>query len=148
MRILHIVPEFEEGGVERYVLQLAKEQLTRGHRVFLAAAAPQLKQKAAVSGREAPQFLHTMGSTPLFIFQHYYKACASVRQELSFFSRRIRHVLRGARDNMEKESKKGSGSHGSGKTENRKTDRQRGVPAACRAARRLGGRFFSLRRRF
>ena len=43
MRILHIVPEFEEGGVERYVLQLAKEQLTRGHRVFLATAGGKLE---------------------------------------------------------------------------------------------------------
>ena len=36
MRILHIVPEFEEGGVESYVIQLSKEQLAHGHRVFLA----------------------------------------------------------------------------------------------------------------
>ena len=43
MRILHIVPEFEEGGVERYVLQLAKEQIVHGHRVFLATAGGKLE---------------------------------------------------------------------------------------------------------
>ena len=43
MRILHIVPEFEEGGVERYVIQLAKEQLVHGHRVFLATAGGKLE---------------------------------------------------------------------------------------------------------
>ena len=43
MRILHIVPEFEEGGVERYVLQLAEEQLAHGHRVFLATAGGKLE---------------------------------------------------------------------------------------------------------
>ena len=52
MRILHIVPEFEEGGVERYVLQLVAEQLARGHQVFLATAGgklePLLPQKVDV----------------------------------------------------------------------------------------------------
>jgi len=43
MRILHIVPEFEEGGVERYVLKLAGEQLTHGHQVFLATAGGKLE---------------------------------------------------------------------------------------------------------
>ena len=43
MRILHIVPEFEEGGVERYVIQLAAEQLAHGHRVFLATAGGKLE---------------------------------------------------------------------------------------------------------
>ena len=43
MRILHIVPEFEEGGVERYVLQLSKEQLAHGHRIFLATAGGKLE---------------------------------------------------------------------------------------------------------
>ena len=43
MRILHIVPEFEEGGVERYVTQLTKEQLACGHRVFLATAGGKLE---------------------------------------------------------------------------------------------------------
>ena len=43
MRILHIVPEFEEGGVERYVIQLATEQLACGHRVFLATAGGKLE---------------------------------------------------------------------------------------------------------
>lgn len=43
MRILHIVPEFEEGGVERYVLQLAQEQLACGHRVFLVTAGGKLE---------------------------------------------------------------------------------------------------------
>ncbi len=43
MRILHIVPEFEEGGVERYVTQLTTEQLACGHRVFLATAGGKLE---------------------------------------------------------------------------------------------------------
>lgn len=43
MRILHIVPEFEEGGVERYVIQLATEQLAHGHRIFLATAGGKLE---------------------------------------------------------------------------------------------------------
>ena len=36
MNILHIVPEFEEGGVERYVVQLCHEQITHGHTLTLA----------------------------------------------------------------------------------------------------------------
>ncbi|MBR1671357.1 MAG: glycosyltransferase, partial [Fretibacterium sp.] len=43
MRILHIVPEFEEGGVERYVLHLAQEQLSHGHQVSLATAGGKLE---------------------------------------------------------------------------------------------------------
>ena len=43
MRILHLVPEFEEGGVERYVLQLVKEQLAQGHQVYLATAGGKLE---------------------------------------------------------------------------------------------------------
>ena len=36
MKILHIVPDFEEGGVERYVLQLCHEQVKHGHEITLA----------------------------------------------------------------------------------------------------------------
>ncbi len=36
MNILHIVPEFEEGGVERYVVQLCHEQVIHGHTITLA----------------------------------------------------------------------------------------------------------------
>ncbi len=43
MRILHIVPEFEEGGVERYVLHLTAEQIAHGHKVFLATAGGKLE---------------------------------------------------------------------------------------------------------
>ena len=43
MRILHVVPEFEEGGVERYVLHLAEEQLAHGHQVSLATAGGKLE---------------------------------------------------------------------------------------------------------
>lgn len=43
MRILHIVPEFEEGGVERYVIQLVREQVSHGHRVSLATAGGKLE---------------------------------------------------------------------------------------------------------
>lgn len=45
MRILHLVPEFEEGGVERYVLQLTKEQLAQGLQVFLATAGGKLESQ-------------------------------------------------------------------------------------------------------
>ena len=45
MRILHIVPEFDEGGVERYVLQLTAEQIAQGHSVSLATAGGKLEPK-------------------------------------------------------------------------------------------------------
>ena len=38
-----MVPEFEEGGVERYVLQLAKEQAAHGHRISLVTAGGKLE---------------------------------------------------------------------------------------------------------
>ncbi|MBQ7219944.1 MAG: glycosyltransferase family 4 protein [Synergistaceae bacterium] len=44
MRILHIVPEFQEGGVERYVVQLCREQVSAGHSVSLATAGGRLEQ--------------------------------------------------------------------------------------------------------
>ena len=43
MKILHIVPEFEEGGVERYVLELCREQVTAGHEITLATAGGKLE---------------------------------------------------------------------------------------------------------
>ena len=43
MRILHIVPEFEQGGVERYVIELSKEQVSHGHQVSLATAGGKLE---------------------------------------------------------------------------------------------------------
>jgi glycosyltransferase involved in cell wall biosynthesis len=43
MKILHIVPELEEGGVERYVVQLCHEQLKRGHAISLATAGGKLE---------------------------------------------------------------------------------------------------------
>lgn len=44
MNILHIVPEFEEGGVERYVLELCREQLSAGHDITLATAGGKLEK--------------------------------------------------------------------------------------------------------
>ena len=44
MKILHIVPEFEEGGVERYVVQLCHEQVKRGHKITLATAGGKLER--------------------------------------------------------------------------------------------------------
>lgn len=44
MKILHIVPEFEEGGVERYVLQLCREQINSGHEVTLATIGGKLEK--------------------------------------------------------------------------------------------------------
>ena len=43
MRILHIVPEFEQGGVERYVIELSREQVSHGHQVSLATAGGKLE---------------------------------------------------------------------------------------------------------
>ncbi|MBQ7154966.1 MAG: glycosyltransferase family 4 protein [Synergistaceae bacterium] len=43
-KILHIVPEFEEGGVERYVVQLCHEQAKRGHTITLATAGGKLEK--------------------------------------------------------------------------------------------------------
>ncbi len=43
MRILHIVPEFVQGGVERYVIELSKEQIAHGHQVSLATAGGKLE---------------------------------------------------------------------------------------------------------
>lgn len=52
MRILHIVPEFEEGGVERHVLHLSRELIGMGHEVGLATAGgklvPQLSEEVRV----------------------------------------------------------------------------------------------------
>ena len=44
MNILHIVPEFQEGGVERYVVQLCHEQVNAGHKIFLATSGGKLEQ--------------------------------------------------------------------------------------------------------
>ena len=44
MKILHIVPEFEEGGVERYVIQLCHEQVNHNHQVTLATAGGKLER--------------------------------------------------------------------------------------------------------
>ncbi len=43
MKILHIVPEFHEGGVERYVLEMSREQTAHGHSVSLATAGGKLE---------------------------------------------------------------------------------------------------------
>ena len=44
MRILHIVPEFQEGGVERYVIQLCQEQIKHGHEITLATHGGKLEK--------------------------------------------------------------------------------------------------------
>ena len=44
MKILHIVPEFEEGGVERYVVQLCHEQIKNGHEITLATRGGKLEK--------------------------------------------------------------------------------------------------------
>ncbi|MBQ7217293.1 MAG: glycosyltransferase [Synergistaceae bacterium] len=44
MNILHIVPEFDEGGVERYVVQLCHEQIQRGHTITLATKGGHLEK--------------------------------------------------------------------------------------------------------
>ena len=45
MRILHIVPEFEQGGVERYVIELSEIQIAHGHQVFLATAGGKMESQ-------------------------------------------------------------------------------------------------------
>ena len=45
MRILHIVPEFEQGGVERYVIELSEIQVAHGHQVFLATAGGKMESQ-------------------------------------------------------------------------------------------------------
>ena len=44
MKILHIVPEFEEGGVERYVLSLIHAQVKHNHEITLATAGGKLEK--------------------------------------------------------------------------------------------------------
>ncbi len=44
MNILHIVPEFEEGGVERYVVQLCHEQVAHSHTITLATRGGHLEK--------------------------------------------------------------------------------------------------------
>ena len=44
MKVLHIVPEFHEGGVERYVIHLSHEQVNAGHSVSLATAGGRLEE--------------------------------------------------------------------------------------------------------
>ncbi len=47
MKILHILPEFEEGGVERHVLMLAGQQKEAGHDVFIVSAGGKLDSQLA-----------------------------------------------------------------------------------------------------
>ena len=42
MKILHILPELEEGGVERHVLMLSRQQNEAGHEVFVVSAGGKL----------------------------------------------------------------------------------------------------------
>jgi len=42
MKILHILPELEEGGVERHVLMLSAQQREEGHEVYVASAGGKL----------------------------------------------------------------------------------------------------------
>lgn len=44
MRILHIVPEFQEGGVERYVLNMIHKQVTFNHKITLATSGGKLEK--------------------------------------------------------------------------------------------------------
>ena len=47
MRIMHILPELEEGGVERHVLMLSGQQREEGHDVFVVSAGGKLVAKLA-----------------------------------------------------------------------------------------------------
>jgi len=47
MRIMHILPELEEGGVERHVLMLSNQQKEEGHEVFVVSAGGKLVSQLA-----------------------------------------------------------------------------------------------------
>jgi glycosyltransferase involved in cell wall biosynthesis len=47
LKILHILPELEEGGVERHVLMLSGQQNKSGHEVFIVSAGGKLIQQLA-----------------------------------------------------------------------------------------------------
>ncbi len=47
MRIMHILPELEEGGVERHVLMLSEQQLIEGHKVHVVSAGGKMVSQLA-----------------------------------------------------------------------------------------------------
>ncbi|NOQ65639.1 MAG: glycosyltransferase [Desulfobacterales bacterium] len=47
MRIMHILPELEEGGVERHVLMLSGQQEEEGHKVYVVSAGGKLVSQLA-----------------------------------------------------------------------------------------------------
>ncbi len=47
MKILHILPELQLGGVERHVIDLASEQTRRGHQVLVVSAGGQMEKQMA-----------------------------------------------------------------------------------------------------
>ena len=47
MRILHILPELDEGGVERHVLMLSGQQQKEGHKVNVVSAGGKLVSQLA-----------------------------------------------------------------------------------------------------
>ena len=42
MKILHILPELQIGGVERHVIDLSNELASRGHQVLVVSAGGQM----------------------------------------------------------------------------------------------------------
>lgn len=51
MKIIHILPEFEEGGVERHVLWLANEQAAGGHSVTVVSGGGKLERELQGVGK-------------------------------------------------------------------------------------------------
>ena len=47
MRVMHILPELEEGGVERHVLMLSGQQREEGHEVYVVSAGGKLVSQLA-----------------------------------------------------------------------------------------------------
>ena len=47
MRVMHILPELEEGGVERHVLMLSSQQREEGHEVYVVSAGGKLVSQLA-----------------------------------------------------------------------------------------------------
>ncbi len=56
MKILHILPELQLGGVERHVIDLAGEQTRRGHQILVVSAGGQMEKQmdSRVSLRHLP----------------------------------------------------------------------------------------------
>lgn len=58
MKIMHMLPELEEGGVERHVLMLSGQQMEEGHDVYVVSAGGKLTPHLAVGIRHISLPVH------------------------------------------------------------------------------------------